>query len=182
MDETDSQFKSFHYQLLDLIDESDTESCKEQEVLDQHDDNVYIIVSQIEISLVHVQPHPSNTFPPRHQAMQMARSWEGSLTQYSNIWRPWDGTKHVILYLNAWTQTRHWNHVWMAEAQSGQTDIPSHRDCIDLQAQWRSLRLLLQLLPLWTPITNAHCVQVRNIRCMFVQSLSVCLVEKWRLF
>ena len=45
LDEADSDFKSLHYQLLDLIDESDDEALKkEQDILDQHEDAVAALI------------------------------------------------------------------------------------------------------------------------------------------
>ena len=47
--EGDSDFKSLHFQVLDLIDENDDEALKkEQDKLDQHEDNVSALTLPIQ--------------------------------------------------------------------------------------------------------------------------------------
>ena len=49
LDEADSNFKSLHFQVLDLIDENDDEALKkEQDILDQHEDNVSALTLPIQ--------------------------------------------------------------------------------------------------------------------------------------
>ena len=52
--EADSDFKSLHFQVLDLIDENDDEALKkEQYILDQHEDNVYALTLCIQRIITH---------------------------------------------------------------------------------------------------------------------------------
>ena len=54
LDEADSDFKSLHYQVLDLIDESDDEALKkEQDILDQHEDTVAALILRIQKIMMH---------------------------------------------------------------------------------------------------------------------------------
>ena len=54
LDEADSDFKSLHYQVLDLIDESDDEALKkEQDILDHHEDAVAALILHIQKIMTH---------------------------------------------------------------------------------------------------------------------------------
>ena len=54
LDEADSDFKSLHYQVLDLIDESDDEALmKEEDILDQHEDTVAALILRIQKIMTH---------------------------------------------------------------------------------------------------------------------------------
>ena len=61
LDEADSDFKSLHYQVLDLIDESDDEALrKEQDILDQHEDTVAALILRIQKIMTHTPHHLLN--------------------------------------------------------------------------------------------------------------------------
>ena len=54
LDEADSYFKSLHYQVLDLMDESNDEALKkEQDILDQHEDAVAALILRIQSTCTH---------------------------------------------------------------------------------------------------------------------------------
>ena len=54
LDEADSDFKSLHFQVLELIDENDNEALKkEQDVIDQHEDTVAALILRIQKIMTH---------------------------------------------------------------------------------------------------------------------------------
>ena len=64
LDEADSDFKSLHYQVLDLIDESDDEALrKEQDILDQHEDTVAALILRIQKIMTHTSTAHALTPP-----------------------------------------------------------------------------------------------------------------------
>ena len=62
LNEADSDFKTLHYQVLDVIDERDDEALqKEQDILDEHDDIVSTLVLRIQNIITHA---PLTTHSP----------------------------------------------------------------------------------------------------------------------
>ena len=54
LNEADSDLKSLHFQVLDLIDENDHEALKkEQDILDHHEDNVSTLTLHIQRIITH---------------------------------------------------------------------------------------------------------------------------------
>ena len=55
LDDADSDFKTLHFQVLDIIDENDEEALKkEQDILDQHEDTVAALILRIQSVITHV--------------------------------------------------------------------------------------------------------------------------------
>ena len=55
LDDADSDFKTLHFQVLDIIDENDEEALKkEQDILDQHEDTVAALILCIQSVITHV--------------------------------------------------------------------------------------------------------------------------------
>ena len=64
LDEADSDLKSLHFQVLDLIDENDDEALKkEQDILDHHEDNVSALTLRIQRITTHT-PIAHTLTPP----------------------------------------------------------------------------------------------------------------------
>ena len=60
LNEFDSDFKSLHFQVLDLIDENDDEALKKEQdildILDQYEDNISVLTLCIQKIITHTHP------------------------------------------------------------------------------------------------------------------------------
>ena len=64
LDDADSDFKTLHFQVLDVIDENDEEALqKEQDILDQHEDTVSALILRIQNIITHSPTAHAPTLP-----------------------------------------------------------------------------------------------------------------------